>query len=283
MRLLEILKYKFPNGTPQSYGLFHILCILVILTGVVLFTVFFKDADDKKFRKMLLVVWLVLIFIELYKEFTYRHDWHFDENGKLINVTYTWSLFPFQFCSTSFYTLPLVIFLPNGKVRNAVMAYISTFVMFAGLLVTFVPNDVFVPQIGICIQTMIQHGLQLAIGILITVRNREKLVDFRSILKYLYPGIIVFACMASIAISLNEIVYHTNIANGETFNMFFISKHYPCTLLILSGIYSMVPYGVFLVIYLVGFTLVAFIMIMSQIGGIKLASYIKSKKNAKTA
>ena len=281
MKLLEILQYRF-SETPVPYGWFHIVCLEIIFTGVILLTYFFSNADDKKFRRFLLVVWLILIFVELYKELTFRHEWVFDENGKVLEVSYHWYAFPYQFCSTPFYILPFVIFLPDGKVRNAMMSYISTFVMIAGLLVTFFPVDVFVKQIGICIQTMIQHGFQIVLGVLITVRNREKLRDFRSILKYLYPGIIVFACMATIAIGLNELVYHTNIANGETFNMFFISKHYPCTLAILSSIYAKVPYAAFLPIYLIGFSLAAFVVILAQAGIIKLAETIHNKKSQRS-
>lgn len=281
MKLLEILQHRFAE-TPQPYGWFHILFLVIIFAAVVLFTIFFRNADDKKFRKLIFIIWLILIILELYKELTFRHDWVFDENGKVLEVTYNWYAFPYQFCSTPFYILPFIVFLPDGKVRNAMMSYVSTFVMIAGLLVTFFPVDVFVRQIGICIQTMIQHGFQIVLGVLITVRNREKLRDFRSILKYLYPGIIVFACMASIAIGLNELVYHTGIANGETFNMFFISKHYPCTLVILSSIYKMVPYAAFLPIYLLGFSLAAFVIIMAQAGVMKLVEIINTKKSQRS-
>ena len=45
-----------------------------------------------------------------------------------------------------------------------------------------------------------------------------------------------------------------------TFNMFFISHRFPCTLPVLSGIYPVVPYPVFLLLYLVGFAAVAAII-----------------------
>jgi hypothetical protein len=52
----------------------------------------------------------------------------------------------------------------------------------------------------------------------------------------------------------------------ETFNMFFISPHFPCTLPVLSGIYGKIPYPAFLLLYLVGFALIAAIILGAEIG-----------------
>jgi hypothetical protein len=47
---------------------------------------------------------------------------------------------------------------------------------------------------------------------------------------------------------------------NDTFNMFFISWKYPCTLPVLSDIYPKVPYIIFLLIYIVGFAIAGFII-----------------------
>ena len=117
---------------------------------------------------------------------------------------------------------------------------------------------------------MIHHGTQVVIGIFLLVHQRKKLGIFH----YL-KGIPVFAGFSIIAITLNEIAVASDLS--ETFNMFYISRHYNCTLPVLSAIYPNVPYPVFLLIYLLGFVIVSSIMYFAQYGIIKLVQKKKSK------
>jgi len=55
----------------------------------------------------------------------------------------------------------------------------------------------------------------------------------------------------------------------ETFNMFYISWKFDCTLPVLSAIYPKVPYVVFLLLYIIGFSIAAAI-VMSVAYGIKM-------------
>lgn len=283
MKLLEILKKQME--TPTAFGWFHLMMFALTIITTVLICVFFKDAKDKTFRKIIFICWIVFLVFELYKEFTYVMEYEFDEAGKLVNVSYSWYAFPFQFCSTPFYILPLIAFLPNCKVRDALMAYTASFILFAGVAVMFIPNDVFVSQIGINIQTMVHHGLQIVLGIYVAVYNRKKYQGkFKDILNWYWPGLVVFACMASIAIILNETMYASGILNGQTFNMFFISRHFSVTLPILSLFANDIPYIAYLLIYLFGFALVAAIMFAFEWVFIvpfqKLLKKLPSRKNA---
>lgn len=260
MKLLEILKKEMETPTP--FGWFHLMMFILVIITTVLFCVFFKDAKDKTFRKIIFITWIIFLVFELYKELTYVLEYEFDETGKLLDVRYLWYAFPYQFCSTPFYILPLIAFLPNGKVRDALMAYTTSFILFAGVAVMIIPGDVFVRQIGINIQTMVHHGLQVVLGVYVAVYNRKRYQGkFKDILNWYWPGLVVFACMASIAIILNEVMFASGILNGQTFNMFFISRHFSVTLPILSSFANDIPYMAYLLIYLFGFALVAAIMI----------------------
>ena len=64
----------------------------------------------------------------------------------------------------------------------------------------------------------------------------------------------VFAAMVAAALTLDLIV---PLFTADTFNMFYISPLYPCTLVILSDVYAAVPYAVFLLVYIFGFCLAA--------------------------
>lgn len=131
--------------------------------------------------------------------------------------------------------------------------------MFAGLSVMFYPGDVFTRTIGINIQTMVCHGGMVVMGIYLWFSKQVKF-EFKTILKALS----VFCVLVAIALIMN-IIYNST-GNTATFNMFFISPYLPCTLPILNMIYEMVPYPVFLIIYIIGFTLAAFIMLLVAMG-----------------
>ena len=71
--------------------------------------------------------------------------------------------------------------------------------------------------------------------------------------KYFLLGVIVLGVMIASALILNLIV--PAFVKDETFNMFYISPYFDCTLPLLSGIYNKVPYLIFLFIYALGFAL----------------------------
>ena len=138
--------------------------------------------------------------------------------------------------------------------RNAFMAFFASFSFFAGLAVMIYPNDVFTSMAGINFQTMIHHGTMVALGILVVAYNRNKMSK-----RYFVGSLIVFYFFAGVAMILNETIHNHLVAIGstESINMFYISPYYPCTLPVLSDIYSKVPYPAFLCIYLLGFALIS--------------------------
>ena len=253
--------------TPGNYGWFHLLFFGIVIVATVLLCVFFKDAKNKTVNLIVLITWLIIVVLEIYKQLNYGFS---VEDGKLV-WDYQWYAFPFQFCSSVHYVLPFIVFLKEGKIRDAFISFMGAFCLFGGIAVMFYPNDVFISTIGINIQTMIHHGAQVVMGIFLTVHQRNKLGIFH----YL-KSIPVFAAFSILAIVMNEIAFYSGLQ--ETFNMFYISSHYPCTLPILSQIYEIVPYIVFLLIYLLGFVLVSAIVYFAQLGIIKLVNKIKSKK-----
>lgn len=252
MKFLEFLELEMTP--PGNYGWFHIIFLVLILCATAALIIFARDVTDKKFRRIVLITWIVLLAFEIYKQIIFT----FKVKDGVVEASYQWYSFPFQFCSSPLYVLPFIAFLKDGKVRNALMAFASTFMLFGGLAVMFYPNDVFCEYIGINIQTMVHHGFQLAIGVYIAVYNRKKLS-----IKFIWPAVIVFACFAVTAIAINEIG-HAALPD-HTFNMFFISRHHACTLPVLGMFYGdpanpLLPYPAFLIMYLVGFCLVALII-----------------------
>lgn len=264
---LHFLKSEMP--TPGNFGWFHLFSLAVVVGLTLFLCIKEKDCPDKTFRRILLAGWVLILVFEVYKQVSYVGfqgevgDYRWD---------YQWYAFPYQFCSTPLYVLPLVIFCKDGKLRDAAMSFLAGFSLFAGLAVCFYPNDVFVSMIGINIQTMIHHGLQVVFGIFIAVHNRKKL-GFR----WYLSSVPVFAAMVAVAVILNAVMPRF-IGEGHTFNMFFVNPNVGCTLPVLSAFYAspenhLLPYPVFLLLYLVGFSLCALL-----VQGIVIATAKISKK-----
>ena len=234
---------------PTFYGWFHLMFIGIFVTLCVLSVVLAKKhRTEKSFKIVVWVSWAIMFLFEVYKQLVYS----FKVRAGVPTWHYQWYAFPFQLCSTPLFVLPIIGCLKPGKFRDALMSFISTFAFFGGFVVFAYPGDVFTSLIGINIQTMVHHGLQLVTGIYFVAYNREK-INY----KYYLRAVYVFAVMIGIAMILNAIVPNFT---EETFNMFYFSPKFPCTLPLLSLIYPKVPYLVFLLLYILGFCLVAFII-----------------------
>lgn len=236
--------------TPTNYGIFHICSIILVIIATITVCLLLKNKNEKLVRRFLFISWILILLLEIYKQLIFS----FDYTNDIVTWDFQWYAFPFQFCSLQLYLLPFVVFLKEGKIRDAIITFLAIFSFFGGLAVYAYPNDVFISTIGINIQTMIHHGLQILLGIFFIVRYRDKL----NIKNFLY-SIIVFIVCIIVAIILNLIV---PTFTDETFNMFFISPKFECTLPILNLIYQKVPYAIFLLLYLVGFSFVAYLIFL---------------------
>lgn len=266
-----IMALKGTMSTPTNFGWFHLMFIAFVIIAVALLCVFARNVKNKTFRLIILISWIVILCLEIYKQLVFSYD-----AGS--GWDYQWYAFPFQLCSTPLYLLPFVVFLKDigwqGLVRDSIMAFLGTFVFFAGFAVFMYPNDVFISLIGINIQTMVHHGLQIVLGIYIMVYNRKKL----NIMFYV-KGIFTFLVMFVVALLLNIIVHAA--VPGETFNMFYIGPYYPCTLPLLNIIYPKIPYVVFLILYMLGFAIAAIAMFYLQYLFMKTIPNFIAKQKAK--
>ena len=259
--LLSIIKTEVP--VPKPYGIYHICALAVIIAICVIFTRKVGSLDEASFRRLALAVWLVIAAMELLKQTIYSF---YPTDGGIV-TDYQWFVFPFQFCSTPYYALPFIIFLPDGFVRRCFIAFFTCFSLFAGLVVMIYPGDVYCATLFINIQTMIHHGSMVAIGALLVAHNRKHM-NYR----YFAGSLSIFYVFAIVALILNEI-----FASRDGFNMFFISRHYPCTLPLLSNVYAAVPYGVYLLVYFIGFSFASALIFFTEKGILKLINRLKSR------
>ncbi len=234
---------------PQCYGLWHIASVLLVAALTAFLVLRFRNADDRTLRRIIFTAWALMVVSEIYKQLIFS----LSVTDGVATWKYLWYAFPFQFCSMPLYALPVIIWAPEGRVRDAVMAFVATFSLFAGLAVMCYPGDVFTNEIGINIQTMLHHGLQVVLGVFLFAYARRR-ATFRSFL----TGIPVFATFVLTAMVLNLALPACIPAVADAdFNMFFISPYHDCTLPVLSSLYPILPYPIFLLLYIFGFTVVA--------------------------
>lgn len=266
-KIIYALQYEIER--PQNFGVFHLAFLAATITASVLLVILFKDSSDKTLRKILFAIWIVMLLLEIYKQTVFSMN----VTDGVADWSYQWYAFPFQFCSTPLYALPFIIFLKEGWLRESFIAFFASFSLFAGLAVMIYPNDVFTSMLGINIQTMVHHGSQVAIGVLVAAHKRK-----RANIHHLFGSLAIFYGFTIVAMLMNYFVHDYFIANGLTdqaFNMFYISPYYPCTLPVLSDIYAAVPYPAFLCIYAIGFAIVAALFFAIERGVYCLCKSIK--------
>jgi len=247
-QILEFLNREMNRPIPYqafSQSWFHYLALAIAILASVLATLYLRNADDKKLRRFLLGFSGLLLGFEAYKQliFSYQANW-----------SYQWYAFPFQFCSTPMYVALVAGLTKKKKIQQALVNFLGTYGLFAGLAVMVYPNDVFISTIGINIQTMVHHGAMKVVGIAL-LANKVPLSS-----KSILSAAAVFTVLVSIAILLNFV--HTTWIQDGTFNMFFINPAFRNHLPILSQIEPLVPHSVFVLIYIIGFALVAYLMLL---------------------
>lgn len=260
MKFLEFLQSRMT--TPTAYGWYHLMCIGIMIALSVGLSFVFKNASDKKIRLFLLITSIVMILLEVLKQFVFSYD---IENNKIV-WDYQWYAFPFQFCSTPMYIAFIASVIKKDKVQDCLYSFLATYGLFAGALVLFCPGDVFMSYIAINIQTMFHHGMMAVIGVVLLTSKSVK-IEHKTILK---AGI-VFISLIAIALLMNCI--YVWVGGNEKFNMFYISPYKECNLIVFSTIQANVPYIVFLLSYVVGFSIAAYIILLIAI----LIKFIISK------
>ena len=255
----EILRFLDARMTqPVPYGWFHILSLVLTAAVTVLLCRFGKNWDK---RKVVLNTAILVAILEVYKQINFSFSY---QDG--ITFDYQWYAFPFQFCSTPMYIGLLAGLWKRGKVHDAACAYLATYAVFAGVCVMLYPVTVFVPQIGINIQTMICHGSMIVIGVYLLYTGYVKPAH-KTILK----AIPVFVVCVGMAVVMNEIAHASGLLERETFDMFFISPYGTPSLPVYSLVQNVVAFPWCLVIYILGFSLAAYIMLLLAMGIAKLA------------
>lgn len=240
---LLIQLFQWNMAEPKMYGLFHLLCLF--LTGMFIELFLKREVGEKQVRIILGMSSVLVIGLEIYKQLYYSIDF---QNG--ITFHYRWNIFPWQFCSTPMYIGLLGAMMKNRNMHYRLCCYLSTYALMAGICVMLYPSSVFTENVIINIQTMVNHGTMVVIGMYLLLSGyvrceKETLVE----------ALKVFIICLMIAIILNECAYGIGIVEQFPFNMFYISPYVEGSLPVFGQIQKVVSYPMSLLIYVVGFSI----------------------------
>ena len=258
---------------PTLYGGAHLLFLGLTILAIVIVCITCKRLSDKRFRIILLAIGSTLIFLEILKQLNFAYD------PTSNSWEYEWKQFPFQFCSVPMYVMILVASLRECKFRDYLCSFLATFGLFAGLVVMIYPTTILSDIIFRFSQSMIHHSSMLIVGILMYVSGKVK-INHKTFLKAL-P---VFVVCVVIAFIMN-IIFHST-GNTDSFNMFYIGPYNKCDIPVLNSIGTALDIAsqnlhfgnfVFILIYIVGFSIAAYLILLASM----LINKINSKFNKK--
>ena len=253
--LLKILDTKME--IPTSYGWFHLTFFFLSVASGVLLCFIPKMREGKTVRNFVLLTSVICILLEVYKQVNFCTSY----SGETVTFALLYYSLPFQFCSIPMYAGLLSGIFRKGRVNESLLAFLATYSVFGGLCVMFYPTQVFIDTVGINIQTMFCHGAMITMGIYLFGTGTVK-AEHKTVLK----AIPVFVSAIVIAMALNEIVYYAGVPEGDSFNMFYISRHYDSTLPVYSLVHAALPYPLALIVYILVFTLAAYVILLVAMG-----------------
>ena len=242
---------------PGIFSWFHFIALIPIIAAAILIPYFFKDAKEKTYKRILLIIWIILIILEIFKQLVKAYH-----QGEPSYWEYSIRDFPFSICSMVYYLVPIILFVNKEKfpkIIDAVNGYLCLISLTMGIVVCIYTKMVTSDLIFINIQTMIHHGALIVIGVLVYVWNRNNIT-----IKTFYRSLIAFAITAVIAIIINVAFYPHFI------NMFFINPTRITNLPIGSVVQENAGYAVYLIGFLSTIALVTFLTYLVETSIYKL-------------
>ncbi len=270
-KIIELLDASMTR--PEAFGWFHLLWWALMIGSTVFLCKRFGNDDGKNIRRVVFYTALIAAVLEVYKQINFTFS---VEDGKVV-ADYQWYAFPFQFCSMPMVTGLLTGIFRKGKIHRGLCAFLASYAIFAGVCIMIYPNDVFIETIGVNIETMFCHASMIPVGVMLLYSGYVT-PGHRTVLKAL-P---VFASAVGLASVFNEIAYYSGLLERESFNMFYISPHQDPHLPVYSVVQEYVPFPWCLIIYILVFTLAAYLMVLIYMGVAALSRKLFGKK-VKTA
>ena len=246
--------------TPKAYGPFHIITTLILLSIAIGLTYLLRNTDDKKNKRVLLIVGLFLMTTEIYKILFYYY----------VKPDYNlWWIFPYQLCSVPMYLCVISFFIKNKKVNNWIYAFMGIVNFLGGLMAFLEPSGIHHEYLTLTLHAYIWHMTLVFIGMYLFVTNRS-ITNLYGYIK----GMVVFFMAAGLAQLLNVV-----FRKIEGFNLFYISPFTRSPLAVFKDFYVSVGWFWTMILYFLAIAIASAIIYYGLYAVKKLLNK-KSKQNS---
>lgn len=252
-----MLKTLFDIAAPVPAALqdsWYFLWIAIVVVASIVLGIVVSKSNDKTFRIILLVLWIIIVAFEIFKQIFYT----FIVGGGV----YDTDIIPYQFCSLALYAYPFIIFGKDSKFRDGMILFAASYVFFAGLIVYGIHpfiSQLNKPSLVMSIQTSLHHAIQMVVGILLVIHEFKKFTFKNFLLGSLY-----FLVGLAVAVIANETLYPLmpTAAAKNNFNLFYVSSHNATYIPIIDSL-QFTCYPLFLLLYAIGFGVAALLMYLA--------------------
>ena len=205
---------------PAMFGPFHLGMLAGIALVCVLVFLVIRRWRERALLRLIFILGVVMVLLEVWKQW-------FVWNYVYVHERNLW-FFPWQLCSMAMYC-SVLIGISKGKLRDALLVFLSSFSMFAAVVALAVPSDMLRVQILFASHGFLYHGIMIVEALAAALALRRRHVKFR-------PAVWLFLGMAAIAEGIN-VAGHLWIGDiHREPNMFYITPYYPSTQVVFHDI-----------------------------------------------
>jgi hypothetical protein len=242
--------YKWTWDIPKDYGPFHLYYFFGIPVVVLICALLMRKRSDIVIRIFILLCTCIMLIMEVIKQ--NLCSFNYNEVTGVVTWIYKYGCFPFQLCSTTMYMSLLTSLIWKGRIQKMLDATI-VISMIGATTDLFYPSLAFVNSIFLCNQSMIYHGLMMAIGVVLMITRLE--LNHKTFFLYGVPLYLVLVMIALIM----DICFYYFYSRIITFNMFFISPFWDGVFPVIGPL-RIKAYPVYLLIYIVMSTFYGYLL-----------------------
>lgn len=191
---------------PRAYGPFHLIFTLVGFALCVFLAWRLRGLGEKGSRRLLVGIGIFLIVTEIYKQLFYYYH--------IGNGSYQWWIFPFQLCSIPMYFCVIAPLLRRGKVKHAMLCFMTTFNLLGGAISFAEPSGLLHDYWTLTLHAFVWHMSLVFIGFYLIASGKGA----RTVSDYKY-AVGTFFVLALIAFCINLIFFDVS---GGSINMFYV-------------------------------------------------------------
>lgn len=222
---------------PAMFGVYHLICLLILIISCTTFILLSRNKTDKYFKRTLFICWILLVVFEIIKEIMVGFS---VDSNNVAHYQYNFIYFPYQLCSLPFYVLPLIIFIKNEKIKEFFVSSTVSYILLGGIVLTIIPGG-FKNSLYLNFHTMFHHCTQIFSSIVCICWYKNKM-SFKNFFKCIPP----FTFFMALSILFNSVLYKLTSVNLQLWNL---SPYVVMDIDILENIRQSIGYIPYVIVY----------------------------------